>query len=198
VVEVAPRQTGTTALRRNRPVFEDRRVSTTACRIPAGAGGLVTGRTYAWRVGVSDTGAAVDSAHTQSQASSFVYKPGANQAETHTSFTFPKAGRSVTGYASLVVTSDVPDAELCMLEYSLGSDSARGEWQAVGAFPKAQGSFVGMWASDSAVIRAGMTFPSPCVVRATVLGRQGQSGEALLPLVINPPPPPTRRGCGCD
>ena len=196
VAEVARGQNGTTALRRNRPVFEERRLPATVCRVPAGV--FEPGKTYAWRVGVSDTaGVSVDTAHTQSQTSSFVYKPGAIQAEAHTSFTFPHAGRSVTGYASLVVESDVPDAELCVLEYSLGSDSARGAWRMVGSFPKGQGSFVGMWASDSAVLREGMTFPSPGVVRATVLSRRGQRGEAQIPLVINPPPPPTRKGCGC-
>lgn len=198
LVEVRRGQTPTTALGRNRPVFEDRRVTTAACRVPPPVG-LVPGRTYAWRVGLSDTaGMSFDSAHTRSQASSFVYKPGADQPDTSTSFTFPQPGRSVTGNASLVVTSNVPDAELCVLEYSLGRDSVHADWHMIGHFPKGQASFVGMWASDSAVIRAGKTFPSPCVLRATVLGRQGQRGEAaLLPLVINPPPPPTRRGCGC-
>jgi len=198
VAEVAPGQTAATALSRNRPSFENRRVPATACRVSAQAVGLVSGKTYAWRVGVTDTaGVAVDTVRTQSQVSSFVYNPGANQAETQTSFTFPKAGRSVTGHASLVVTSDVPDAELCVLEYSLGSDSARGEWQVAGCFPKTRDSFVGRWASDSAVIRAGRTLPSPCFVRATVLGCKGQRGQTEpLPLVINQPPPSDRRGCG--
>lgn len=195
VVEVARGQNGTVALTRNRSVFEDRRLPATVCRAPAGV--FVPGRTYAWRVGVSDTaGVSIDTASTQSRVSSFVYKPGANQAQAQTGFTYPVAGRAVTGNASLVVTSDVPDAELCVLEYSLDSDSVRGDWRMVGSFPKGRGSFVGMWASDSAVIRAGMNFPATGVVRATVLGRRGQRGEALLPLVINPPPPPTRKGCG--
>ena len=195
VAEVERGQTGIAALKRNRPVFEEHRLRATVCRVSAGV--FTPGRTYVWCVGVTDTtGVPVDSARTQSEAGSFVYKPGANQAEAQTGFTYPKAGRAVTGNASLVVTSDVPDAELCVLEYSLDSDSARGDWQMVGSFPKGQGSFVGMWASDSAVIRAGMTFPASGVVRATVLGRRGQRGEALLPLVINPPPPPTRKGCG--
>lgn len=199
VVEVARGQNGTTALKRNRPVFEDRGVWTAACRLPARAGRFVPGRTYAWRVAASDTTrASVDTIRTESKAGSFVYRPGANQADTSTNFTFPHTGRSVTGYASLVVTSGLPDAELCLLEYSLSSDSTPSDWQVIGGFPKApQGYFVGLWASDSAVIRAGRTFPSPAIVRATVLGRQGRRSEALLPLVINPPPPPTRKGCGC-
>ncbi len=198
VVEVGQGQAGQAALARNRPVFEDRGVSVAACRVPAGASGLVPGRTYAWRVGVLDTAGAVDTMRTQSQAGMFVYRPGANRAEMHTSFTFPRDGRSVTGNASLVVASDVPDAELCVLEYSLGSDSASQVWHVIGSFPRVRGTFIGTWASDSAVVRAGRTFPSPCVVRATVLGRKGQRGESvLLRLIINPPPPPTRRGCGC-
>lgn len=198
LVEVRRGQTATSALGRNRPVFEDRRVPAAACRVPPRIR-LVPGRTYAWRVGLSDTaGMSFDSAHTQSQAGSFVYKPGASQQDTSTYFTFPQSGRSVTGHTSLVVTSNVPDAELCVLEYSLGSDSVHADWHMIGYFPRGQTSFVGTWASDSAVVRAGKTFPSPCILRATVLGRQGQRGEAaLLPLVINPPPPPTRRGCGC-
>jgi len=197
VVEVERGQTGATAIGRNRPVFEGGRVSATAYRLPAPSA-FVPGKTYAWRVVVLDTaGSPVDTARTQSKAGSFVYQPGENQAVTQTSFTFPKAGRSVTGYASLVVTSDVPDAELCVLEYSLGSDSTSQDWYVIGSFPRARGSFVGMWGSDSAVIRAGKTLPSPCFVRATVLGRKGQRGQTEpLPLVINQPPPPNRRGCG--
>ncbi len=197
VVEVGPGQTGATAIGRNRPVFEGGRVSATAYRLPAPSA-LVPGKTHAWRVVVLDTaGLPVDAAHTQSKAGSFVYKPGENQPVTQTGFTFPKAGRSVTGNASLVVTSDVPDAELCVLEYSLGSDSASQDWHVIGSFPQARGSFVGMWGSDSAVIRAGKTLPSPCFVRATVLGRKGQRGQTEpLPLVINKPLPPDRRGCG--
>jgi hypothetical protein len=199
VVEVERGQTGLAAVRHNRPVFEDGRVTTAAFRIPTQAA-LAAGRTYAWRITVVDTaGSPVDTARTQSQAGTFAYKPSRNQAETHTSFTFPHAGRSVTGYASLVVASDVPDAEYCVMEYALGSDSTSQDWHVIGSFPKSQGSFVGMWASDSAVISAAKTFPIPCFVRATVLGRNGQFGEsAPLPLVINPPPPPDRRGCGCN
>ena len=198
VVEVGRGQNGLTAVRRNRPVFEGSRVPTATFRIPARTA-LAAGRTYAWRVTVTDTvGSPVDTARTRSQAGTFVYKPSRTQPQTHTSFTFPSEGHSVTGNASLVVASDVPDADLCVLEYSLGSDSASQDWHIIGSFPRAQGSFVGMWKSDSAVIRAGKTFPSPCFVRATVLGRKGQYGEsALLSLVINPPPPPDRRGCGC-
>jgi hypothetical protein len=199
IVEVRRGQNGATAASRNQPVFEGQRLLAPACRVPARTP-FVVGRTYAWRVVVTDTaGSPVDTALTQSKAGTFVFKPGANRAETHTSFTFPGAGRSVTGYASLAVASDVPDAELCVMEYSLGSDSTSQDWHVIGSFPPAQGSFVGMWGSDSAVIRAGKTFPSPCLVRATVLGRKGKHGEtAPLPLVINPPPPPDRRGCGCN
>jgi hypothetical protein len=196
VAEVERGQTGATAVGRNQPVFEDGRVRTTTFRMPSGTA-LAVGRTYAWRVTVTDTvGSPVDTLRTRSHAGSFAYRPGADRAEAQTSFTYPGAGRSVTGYASLVVASDVPDAELCVLEYSLGSDSTSQDWHVIGSYPQAQGSFVGVWASDSAVIRAGKTFPSPCVVRATVLGRKGQRGEALLPLVINPRPPEDRRGCG--
>jgi len=197
IVEVGRGQSGSAAARRNRPVFEEHRMVASACRVPARTA-FVVGRTYAWRVAATDTaGAPADTALTQSKAGTFVFKPGAHQAETHTSFTFPGAGRSVTGYASLAVASDVPDAELCVMEYSLGSDSASPDWHVIGAYPQTQGSFVGMWASDSAVIRVGKTFPSPCVVRATVLGRKGQRGQSEpLSLVINQPPPPDRRGCG--
>jgi hypothetical protein len=195
VAEVGRGQTGAVALKRNRPVFEERRLRGMVGRAPAGV--FAPGRTYAWGVGVTDTaGVSVDSANTQSEAGLFVYKPGAGQMEARTSFTYPKPGRAVTGNASLVVASDIPDAEYCVLEYSLDSDSARGDWKMVGSFPKGHDSFVGMWASDSAVMRAGMTFPASGVVRATVLGRRGQRGEALLSLVINPPPAPTRKGCG--
>jgi hypothetical protein len=197
VAEVARGQTAAAALSSNRPVFEIRGVRATAYRAFAKAAAFEPGRTYAWSVGVADSsGVSTDSVRTQSRASSFVFKPGANQAEVHTSFRYPRTGRAVTGVTSLVVESDVPDAELCVLEYSLGSDSTRGEWQVAGCFPKAKNSFVGMWGSDSAVIRAGRTFPSPCLLRATVLGRPGKSGEALLPVTINPPPAPTRKGCG--
>jgi len=198
VVEVGRGQAGLTAVRRNRPVFEDSRVPMATLRIPTRAA-FATGRTYAWRVTVTDTaGSPVDTARTRSQAGTFVYRPGRNQTQTQTSFTFPREGRSVTGNTSFVVASDVPDAELCVLEYSLGSDSTSQDWHVIGSFPQAQGSFVGMWESDSAVIRAGKTLPSPCFVRATVLGRKGLCSEsAPLPLVINPPPPSDRRGCGC-
>lgn len=197
IVEVGRGQTGATAIGRNRPVFEDGRISGTAYRLRARTP-FAPGRTYVWQVGVTDSaGASVDSQHTRSQSRSFVYRPGENRTPAQTSFTFPKAGRSVTGYASLVVKSDVPDAELCVLEYSLGSDSTSQDWHVIGSFPQARGSFVGMWGSDSAVIRAGKKLPSPCFVRATVLGRKGQRGQTEpLPLVINQPPPPDRRGCG--
>jgi len=199
VAEVARGQNGATALKRNRPVFEDREFWPAACRLPARAGVLVPGRTYAWCVAASDTtNPSVDTTHTESRAGTFVYRPGANPADTGTNFTFPYTGRSVTGNASMVVASGLPDAELCLLEYALGGDSMARDWHPIGVFPKAQqGYFVGLWASDSAVTRAGRTFPSPVVVRATVLDRQGRHSEALLPLVINPPPPPTRKGCGC-
>lgn len=195
VAEVGRGQTGAATIERNRPVLEERRLRATAGRVSAG--GLTAGRAYAWWVGVTDTaGVAVDPANTQSEAGSFVYQPGAGRAEALTSFTYPKPGRAVTGNVSLVVASDIPDAEYCVLEYSFGSDSARGDWQMVGSFPKGPDYFVGMWASDSAVMRTGMAFPASGVVRATVLGRRGQRGEASLPLVINPPPAPTRKGCG--
>jgi hypothetical protein len=198
VVEVARGQTAATALNRNRPVFEARELRVAACRVAAERAAFVPGRTYAWRVGAGDTsGMTVDTARTRSQASFFIYEPGANQAEARTSFRYPHAGRGVTGVTSVVVESDVPDAELCVLEYSLGSDSPPGEWLVAGCYPKAKNSFVGMWGSDSAVIRAGRTFPSPCLLRATVMGRQGQRGEVLLPVAINQPPAPTRKGCGC-
>jgi hypothetical protein len=185
------------AVKRNQPVFEDQRLSATACRAPARTA-LAVGRTYAWRVVATDTaGSPVDTVRTQSKTGTFVFRPGPDRAETHTDFTYPQAGRSVTGNTSLAVASDVPDAELCVMEYSLGSDSTSRDWHVIGSFSKAQDPFVGMWGSDSAVIRAGKNFPSPCVVRATVLGRRGQRGQTEpLPLVINQPPPPDRRGCG--
>jgi hypothetical protein len=197
VVEVKRGQNGPAALRCNPPVLEDCQVSTTAFRMPAGRT-LAAGQTYAWQVAVADTsGAPKDTARTQSLAGTFVYKPSLNQPEAHTSFTYPRDGRSVTGNASFVVTSDVPNAELCIGEYSLGSDSTGREWHVIGQFRHDRGFFVGLWASDSAVIRAGQTFPSTCIVRATVLGSKGQRGEpALLTLVINQPPPSDRRGCG--
>jgi len=199
VVEVEHGQTGLTAVRSNRPVFEESRVPMATFRIPARTA-FAAGRTYAWRVTVTDTaGSPVDTARTQSRAGTFVFRPGRSQTQTHTSFTFPREGRSVTGNMPLVVASDVPEADLCVLEYLLGSDSTSQDWHVIGSFPQTQGAFTGVWASDSAVIRAGKTFPSPCFVRATVLGRKGRSGESVpLPLVINPPPPPDRRGCGCN
>jgi hypothetical protein len=196
-VEVGRGQTALTAVRRNRPVCNESRVATTAFRLPTGTT-LMVGRTYAWRVTATDTsGLPLDTASTQSRAGVFVYKPASGEAGTHTRFTFPGAGRAATGYTSLVVVSSVPDAELCVFEYALGTDSTNREWHVVGSFPQALGSFVGMWASDSAVIRAGRSFPSPCLVRGTVLGRKGQRGQTdPLELVINQPPPPDRRGCG--
>ncbi|GEM_PF-1382991 len=197
VVEVQRGQNGLAAVRGNPSVFESHQVPTTALRMPAGST-LVAGRTYAWRVAVVDTaGTPKDTTRTQSLAGTFVYKPGPNQTEALTNFTYPRAGRSVTGNASFVVASDLPDAELCIGEYLLGSDSTGRDWQVIGPFRRDRGFFVGAWASDSAVIRAGQTFPSPCIVRATVLGSKGQRGEpALLSLVVNEPPPADRRGCG--
>ena len=197
VVEVMRGQNGPSAVRSNPPVFEDRQVPTTAFRMSAG-NTLGAGKTYAWRVAVADSsGAAEDTARMQSLVGTFVYKPGPNQTAAHTSFTYPRAGRSVTGNASFVVAFDLPDAELCIGEYSLGSDSTGRDWQVIGPFRRDRGFFVGAWVSDSAVIRAGQTFPSPCIVRATVLGSKGQRGEpALLSLVVNEPPPADRRGCG--
>ncbi len=197
VVEVRRGQNALAAVRNNPSVFEDRQVATSALRIDAGST-LVAGRTYAWRVAVADTdGMARDTARTQSLTGTFVYKPGTNQAVTRADFTYPHPGRSVTGNASFVVTSDIPDAELCIGEYSLGSDSAGRAWHVIGSFRHDRGFFVGAWSSDSAVIRAGQTFPSPCVIRATVLGSKGQCGEpALISLVVNQPPPADRRGCG--
>jgi hypothetical protein len=197
VVAVERGQNALAAVRRNPPVLEEQRVATTAFRMPAG-NTLAAGRTYAWRVAVTDTGGVPkDTVRTQSIARTFVYKPSPNQTATHTSFTYPRAGRSVTGNASFVVTTDVPDAELCIGEYSLGSDSTSRDWHVIGRFRRDRGFFVGVWPSDSAVLRAGQTFPSQCVVRATVLGSKGQRGEpALLSLVVNQPPPSDRRGCG--
>ena len=199
VVELGRGQTGLAALRRNRAVFEESRVSTTAYRVPARAA-LAAGRTYAWRVAATDTaGSPVDTASTQSQPGSFLYKPAAVEPDTGTSFAFLTAGSSVAGKAWLVVNSDAPDAEFCVLEYALGNDSTSQDWHVIGSFTRAQRSFVGMWSSDSAVLRAGKEFPMPAVVRATVLGTKGQhSRSVFLPLVINQPPPPTRKGCGCD
>jgi hypothetical protein len=198
VVELGRGQAGLAAVRRNRPVFEDSRVSTTAYRIPVRTA-FAAGRAYAWRVAVTDTaGSPADTGRTQSQAGSFVYKPAAVEEDTSTSFAFLTAGSSVAGNAWLVVNSDVPDAEFCVLEYVLGSDSTSQDWHVIGSFTRAERSFVGTWSSDSAVLRVGKAFPMPAIVRATVLGSKGQrSRSALLPLVINKPPPPTRRGCGC-
>jgi hypothetical protein len=197
--DVGQGQSGTTAFRHNPPVFEDLRLPKLACRLPACVQ-LEPGRTYAWHVGLSDTaGVSPDTAHVGSRVSCFVYKPRASRQDTSTSFTYLPSGRSVTGLTSLAVTSTLADAELCVMEYSLGSDSTNQDWQVIGSFARVRGSFVGMWQSDSAVLRAGKAFPSPCFVRATVLGRKGQYSEtAPLSLVINPPPPPTRRGCGCN
>jgi hypothetical protein len=177
----------------------DSRVSTTAYRIPVRTA-FAAGRAYAWRVAVTDTaGSPVDTARTQSQAGSFVYKPAAVERDTSTSFAFLTAGSSVAGNAWFVVNSDAPGAELCVLEYVLGSDSTSQDWHVIGSFTRAERSFVGTWSSDSAVLRAGKAFPMPAIVRATVLGSKGRhSRSILLPLVINPPPPPTRKGCGCD
>ena len=199
VVELGRGQAGLAALRRNQPVFEESRVSTTAYRIPVRTA-FAAGRTYAWRVTATDTaGSPVDTVRTQSQAGSFVYKPAAVEEDTSTSFAFLTAGSSVAGSAWFTVNSDAPGAEFCVLEYVLGSDSTSQDWHVIGSFTRAQRSFVGTWSSDSAVLRAGKTFPMPAIVRATVLGRKGQrSPSVLLPLVINPPPPPTRKGCGCD
>jgi hypothetical protein len=199
VVELGRGQTGLAAVRSNRPVFEESRVSTTAYRTPAGTA-FASGRTYAWRVAVTDTaGSPVDTARTQSQPGTFVYKPAAVERDTSTSFAFLTAGSSVAGTAWLVVNSAVPAAEFCVLEYVLGSDSTSQDWHVIGAFTRGQRSFVGTWSSDSAVLRAGKTFPTTAVVRATVLGSKGRLGRsASLPLVINPPPPPTRKGCGCE
>lgn len=199
VVELGRGQTGLAAVRRNRPVFEDNRVSTTAYRVPVRAA-FAAGRTYAWRVAVTDTaGSPVDTASTQSQPGSFLYKPAAAEPDTSTSFAFLTAGSAVAGNAWFVVKSVVPDAKLCVLEYVLGSDSTSQDWHVIGSFTRAESSFVGMWSSDSAVLRAGRAFPTPAVVRATVLGGKGQrSRSVLLPLVINQPPPPTRKGCGCN
>jgi hypothetical protein len=195
VVELARGQIGATAFSRNQPVLDDTRVSATMCRLPAGTVRLVAGRTYVWRIEARDTtGASVD---TESPVGRFVYKPGAREAETHTTFMYPGTGQSVLGNTSLVVKSDIPGAELCVLEYSLGTDSIPRAWGMVGCFSEARDHFVGTWASDSAVIRAGKTFASPCVLRATVLGRKGQYGEALLRTMIDRPPARTRRGCGC-
>jgi hypothetical protein len=198
-VELGRGQAGLAALRRNQPVFEESRVSTTAYRIPVRTA-FAAGRTYAWRVTATDTaGSPVDTVRTQSQAGSFVYKPAAVEEDTSTSFAFLTAGSSVAGSAWFTVNSDAPGAEFCVLEYVLGSDSTSQDWHVIGSFTRAQRSFVGTWSSDSAVLRAGKTFPMPAIVRATVLGRKGQrSPSVLLPLVINPPPPPTRKGCGCD
>jgi hypothetical protein len=199
IVELRRGQAGLAAVRGNRPVFEESRLSTTAYRIP-GRTVFTSGRTYAWRIAVTDTaGSPVDTASTQSQPGSFLYKPAAVEQDTSTSFAFLSAGSSVAGKAWLVVNSGVPDAEFCVLEYVLGSDSTSQDWHVIGSFTRTQGSFVGTWSSDSAVLRAGKEFPMPAVVRATVLGGKGRQGRSvLLPLVINPPPPPTRKGCGCD
>jgi hypothetical protein len=199
VVELGRGQTGPAAVSHNLPVFEDSRVSTTAYRIPVRTA-LTAGRTYAWRVAATDTaGSPVDTARTQSPAGSFVYKPAAVKEDTSTSFAFLTAGSSVSGNAWLVVNSDAPDAEFCFLEYVLGSDPTSQDWHVIGSFTRADHSFVGTWSSDSAVLRAGKTFPTPAIVRATVLGSKGRHGRSiLLPLVINSPPPPTRKGCGCD
>ncbi len=199
VVEVTRGQNAATAIRRNQPVFEKGGVPTTAFRMPPPAK-LAVGRTYAWRVTVTDTaGAPVDTVRTQSRAGTFMDKPVVVAEDSSTSFAFLNAGSSVAGNASLVVRSDAPDAELCILEYALGSDSTSQDWHVIGSFTRAQRSFVGTWSSDSAVLRAGKSFPMPALVRATVLGSKGQrSRSVLLPLVINAPPPPTRRGCGCD
>jgi hypothetical protein len=128
---------------------------------------------------------------------SFVYRPGASPAESHSSFEVPRAGQPVYGQMFLRVKSGVPDAEVCVMEYSLGSDSARGAWQIVGSFPRTQDCFVGRWSSDSALKREGKAFGCPCKLRATVLGRQGQHDEILLETVVTQPPAPERRGCGC-
>jgi len=199
VVEVTQGQNAATAIRRNRPVFEKSGVPTTAFRTPPPAK-LAASRTYAWRVTVTDTaGVPVDTVRTQSQAGTFMDKPVVAAEDSSTSFAFLNVGASVAGDASLVVRSDAPDAELCILEYVLGSDSTSKDWHIIGSFTRGQRSFVCTWSSDSAVIRAGKSFPMPAIVRATVLGRKGQRSRSVLqPLVINAPPPPTRRGCGCD
>jgi hypothetical protein len=197
VVEVTRGQNAATAIRRNRSVFESSSVPTTAFRMPPAK--LAVGRTYAWRVTVTDTaGAPVDTVRTQSRAGTFMDKPVAIAEDSSTSFAFLNARSSVAGKAWFVVKSDAPDAEFCVLEYVLGSDSTSQDWHIIGSFTRAESSFVGTWSSDSAVLRAGKAFPMPAIVRATVLGSKGQrSRSILLPLVINPPPPPTRKGCGC-
>ena len=128
---------------------------------------------------------------------SFVYRPGKGGRAGRADFESPRAGEPVFGRTSLRVKADLRGAELCVLEYALGADSARGDWQMVGCYPKTQDQFVGMWASDSAVIRAGQPYGSPCALRATVLGRKGQHDETLLETVVNQQPARTRRGCGC-
>jgi hypothetical protein len=135
--------------------------------------------------------------YSRSQVGSFVYRPGASHAESHSSFEVPRAGQPVYGQMYLRARSDIPDAKLCVLEYSLGSDSARRSWQMIGSFPKTQDCFVGRWDPDSVVKREGKAFGCPCTLRATVLGRQGQHDETLLETVVTQPPAPTRRGCGC-
>jgi len=132
-----------------------------------------------------------------SQVGWFVYRPAASHAAGLSSFEVPGAGQPVFGQTYLRVKSGIPDPELCVMEYSLGTSSARGNWQIIGSFPKMQGCFVGRWDADSTVKREGQAFGCPLRLRATVLGRQGQHDVTLLETVVTQPPAPSRRGCGC-
>jgi len=197
VSEVKNGQSCSLALSGDACVAEYCRSSQTAWRYGGMAGRLEPGRTYAWRVQAWDTaGAPVDTSYSPSRAGSFVYRPGASPAESHSSFEVPRAGQSVSGRTFLRVKSGIPDAELCVMEYSLGSDSAPGNWEMVGSFPRTQDCFVGRWSSDSAVKREKRTFGCPCRLRATVLDRQGQPDESAVETIVNRPPG-RRRGCGC-
>jgi len=198
VVKQKPGQTADAALQANQPVFDDCRVSTTACRPLATGLGLAPGKTYAWRVQAWDANSvSVDTASTQSRASSFVYRPGSTRPGPQAAFDYPAAGQPVSGSTSISVRSELPDAQLCLLEYALGSDSARGEWQVVGCLARTQDRFMTTWDADLAVRTAGAAYGTPCALRATILGAKGEQSETLLQTIVNEPPARTRRGCGC-
>jgi hypothetical protein len=127
----------------------------------------------------------------------FVYKPDTTLRARRDSIEYPITGQALQGTMSIVVRSDSPPAEMCVLEYSLGSDSAPGPWQMVGPIPQSQGRFIGTWASDSALLRAQMPYGTPCALKPIILGRDGRNKELLLKTVINEPPKRVSRGCGC-
>jgi len=131
------------------------------------------------------------------KAGYFVYSLDSGQVKRRDTVEYPLPGQSLQGRMSVVVRTDSPSAEMCVLEYSLGSDSTAGPWQMVGLLTRTQDRFIGTWASDSALTRAQMPYGTPCALRATVLAAKGDHSELTVKTVINEPPKRVTRGCGC-